>query len=94
MLKYTQAELVCQEKNATILKIIIDRENYYSYTWSMEYTIKRKPRVAKFRFKTKVKSVTQLAKALGVSRETVYNWIRGKSAPTPRNEQKIRELEL
>ena len=60
----------------------------------MEYTIKRKPKVSRFRFKGKVKSVAAVAKALGVSRETVYNWIRGKSTPTPRNEQKIRELEL
>lgn len=60
----------------------------------MEYKLTRKPRVIKFKFAKKVKNVTALARALGVSRQSVYNWMRGKSAPTPRMEQRIRELEL
>ena len=34
-------------------------------------------------------SVKEMAKAVGVSEDTVYNWEKGKYAPTAKNMQKI-----
>ena len=34
-------------------------------------------------------SAAEMAKAIGVSEDTVYNWEKGKYAPTAKNMQKI-----
>lgn len=47
----------------------------------------------RFRFKNKVKNVEGLAKKLGVSSSTVYNWISGKCVPPPAMREKIRAVE-
>lgn len=37
-------------------------------------------------------SVIEVAEVLGVSRQTVYNWMIGRNKPRPRYEQKLRDL--
>ena len=34
-------------------------------------------------------SVEEMAKAIGVTEDTIYNWEKGKYAPTSKNMQKI-----
>lgn len=34
-------------------------------------------------------SAAEMAKAIGVSEDTIYNWEKGKYAPTAKNMQKI-----
>jgi len=37
-------------------------------------------------------SVIEVASALGVTRQTIYNWFTGKVTPPPRAEQKIKQF--